>query len=121
MAFRDLRNRLTASVDQLDRARLNARYHGLGLTPMGDAAPRIPIRVAGEVKEARVLPLPDSRALHVIVDDGTGRVEAVFSGRRRIGGLSLGRGVVLEGVGHEARGRLVLLNPAYNLLPVEGD
>ncbi len=50
------------------------------------------------------------------MDDGTGRAVAVFTGRKRIGGLDGGRRVVLEGVGRHERRRLVLLNPAYTIV-----
>jgi hypothetical protein len=121
MVLRDLRNRLTASVQELDRARLQARYQGLGLTAIGEAPSRTPLRVAGEVQETRTLRQAQSPAVHVTLDDGTGRLIAVFSGRRRIPGLGLGRGVVLEGVARDERGHLVMLNPAYTLLDPASD
>ena len=51
------------------------------------------------------------------MSDGTGDLVVVFTGRRTIGGMGHGRGVLFEGVAHQERGRLVLLNPAYTLLP----
>jgi hypothetical protein len=42
---------------------------------------------------------------------------AVFTGRRYVAGLEHNRAVVLEGVARSERGRLVLMNPAYTLLP----
>ena len=55
--------------------------------------------------------------LEVAFSDGTGRAVAVFTGRRRIGGISPGRAIVCEGVGRDEASRLVLMNPAYTLLP----
>jgi hypothetical protein len=116
VAFRDLRTRLTATVEQLDRTRLQERYQGLDLTSIANAPVREPVRLGGEVQETRVVPRAGSPSLEVTIADGTGRAVAVFTGRKRIGGLTLGRGVVIEGVGRTDRGRLVLLNPAYTLL-----
>lgn len=116
MAFRDLRQRLTASVQQLDRARLQERYQGLDVTPIAEAPLRTPVRVGGEVQETRVVPQAGSPSLRVTVDDGTGRATAMFSGRSRIPGLGLGKGVLLEGVARQEGGQLVLLNPSYTLL-----
>ena len=49
------------------------------------------------------------------MSDGTGEATAVFTGRRHIGGIEHGRGMLLEGVAHRERGRLIVLNPAYTL------
>jgi hypothetical protein len=117
VAFRDLKRRLTASLVELDAARLQDRYVGLGLTKIGQAPTRVPIRVGGEVKRLQMAPRAGSPTLEVVVSDGTGEATAVFTGRRHIGGVSHGRGMVLEGVAHLEQGRLVVLNPAYTLLP----
>ena len=92
MGLSDLRKRLTASVEDLDRDRLQDRWAGVDLTN-------------------------GSPSLEVTIADGTGRAVAVFTGRKRLGGIDPGRGVVLEGIGRLERNRLVLLNPAYQLLP----
>ena len=65
-------------------------------------------------------PRAGSPTLEVVVSDGTGEAVAVFTGRRRIGGVDHGRGMLLEGVAHHERGRLVVLNPAYTLLAGTG-
>ena len=56
-------------------------------------------------------------SLEVTVDDGTGKAVAVFTGRRALGGLDPGRGVILDGVARRERDRLTLVNPSYTLLP----
>lgn len=110
------KQKLTATVRQLDQSRLQERYQGVDVVPIGEAALRTPIRVTGEVQENRVVPRAGTPSLEVTFDDGTGRAVAVFTGRRRIAGLSLGRGVLVEGVMRIERGRSILLNPAYTLL-----
>ena len=116
MGLKDLKRRLTASVEELDNARLHDRYSGLGITEIGTMAVRTPVRVGGEVQRLRVVPRAGSPSIEAVLSDGTGEVMVVFTGRRSIGGLNPGRGVLVEGVAHAERGRLVILNPAYTLL-----
>ena len=116
MGLKDLRKRLTASASELDRNRLHDRYSGLDLTPIGEAPMRTPVRVGGEVQGFQIAPRAGHHSLEVTVSDGSGKAVAVFTGRRAIAGLTCGRGVLLEGVGRDERGRIVLVNPAYTLL-----
>jgi hypothetical protein len=117
VGFNDLKRRLTASVQQLDQARLQDRYLGLDITHIADAPLRVPVRLGGEVQETRVVPRAGSPSLEVTISDGTGKAIAVFSGKKKVHGLSLGRGVLVEGVARLEKNHLVLLNPAYTLLP----
>jgi hypothetical protein len=117
VGLKDLKRRLTASADELHQSKLQDKYRDVGATAI-DAAPlRVPTRVAGEIQSLRVVPRAGSPSLEVSVSDGTGKAVVVFTGRRRIHGLDCGRGVVVEGVARDERGRLVLLNPSYTLLP----
>jgi hypothetical protein len=76
------------------------------------------VRVGGEVKRMSVAPRHGVPSLEVVVCDGTGDAVAVFTGRRAIAGVEHGRGMVIEGVARDERGRRMLLNPAYTLLAV---
>jgi hypothetical protein len=117
MGLGDLRRRLTASVQQLDQARLQERYQGLDIAAIGDAPLREPVRVGGEVQETRVVPRAGSPSLEVTISDGTGRATAVFTGTKKLHGLNLGRGVLIEGVGRLEHNHLILVNPSYTILP----
>lgn len=117
MGIRDLTKRLRTSVDQLDDRRLQDRFSGLGLTCIGDMSTRTPVRVGGEITRMKVKPLSGITTFEITVDDGTGTVIAVFTGRRHLGGVEHNRALVLEGVARTERNRLVMLNPAYTLLP----
>lgn len=120
-----LRHRLLPSEEELHARDLRARFarpgeddgDGVTTTAVADAPERGPVRLRGEVSALQVVPRAGAPSLEVTLDDGTGRVVAVFSGRRRIGGLDPGRAVEVEGVARRERGRLVLSNPAYTLLP----
>lgn len=117
MGLSDLKRRLTASVQQLDQARLQDRYQGLDIAPIADIPLREPVRLGGEVQETRVVPRAGSPSLEVTISDGTGRATAVFTGTKKRHGLGLGRGVLLEGVARLEHSHIILLNPAYTLLP----
>ena len=114
--LKNLRRKLNQSIDDTDQARLQSRYQGLGLTPIGEAPTREPIRVGGEVQGLQVVPRAGSPSLEVTIADGSGRAVAVFTGRKRLGGLDPGRTVLIEGVARLERGRLLVLNPAYTLM-----
>lgn len=114
--FRGLREKLSRSIEEIDADRLRLRFRDFGATPIAEAPPRRPVVLVGEVQRLQVVPRAGSPSLEVTIDDGTGRAVAVFTGRKRLGGLDGGRRVVFEGVGREERGRLVVLNPAYTIV-----
>lgn len=117
MGLRDLAKRLRTSVDELDDRRLQDRFSGLDLTSIGDMRPRTPVRVGGEITRMRVTPRSGISTFEITVDDGTGTVVAMFTGRRHLAGVDHNRALVLEGVARSERNRLVMMNPAYTLLP----
>ena len=53
--------------------------------------------------------------LEVMISDGTGKITAIFTGRRRIAGLEHGRATIFEGVAMRDRDRTIVYNPAYTL------
>lgn len=65
----------------------------------------------------RARPTTGLPSLVVTVRDDTGSITAVWTGRRAIGGVTLGRRLVLEGVGVRTGHGLELWNPEYVLLP----
>jgi hypothetical protein len=110
--FRNLLERLNES----DETRLAEETRAWAETIQGsvrivDAPLRQPVRIAGVVRRMTVLPMEGKEALQALVSDGTGEVTIVFMGRRGIGGLSLGKRVVVEGVLGEHRGDVRLVNP----------
>jgi RecG-like helicase len=116
LALKKLVGRLTKPVEELDREQLESFCDRLGTTPIEQAQPRLPVRVAGEVRSVRIVPRAGADALEVTVNDGRASVVGVFLGRRRVGGISPGRKLVLEGV-VVARGReKQIYNPIYTLL-----
>jgi hypothetical protein len=84
---------------------------------IADVQPRQRLAVCGEVtrmvyRRSDVVP-----SLAVGVNDGSGTITAVFMGRRSLGGVAMGRRIVVEGVAIPAGDHLEVLNPLYTLLP----
>src|SRR3954471_16403832 len=117
MGLKELAKRLTASVQELDQARLQERYCGVDRTEIGSTPLRVPVRLGGEVTSLQVVPRAGSPSLEVTISDGTGKAVAVFSGRKHLAGLEPGHGLLVEGVARKEGRRVMLLNPAYTLLP----
>lgn len=116
VGLRTLRSRLSKPIQELNNERLQDRYADIDVTPIGEMQPRVRCRVGGEVSRMRLTPRSGGPALQIGIDDGTGRANAIFTGRRSIPGIEFGRHLILEGVAHVHDGELVLLNPAYTLL-----
>ena len=113
----DLQERLAGSVAELDARRLQRRFLGVEMSSISEVAERRPVRFGGEVRSQHRSSPGSQPMLRVTVNDGTGSAVAVFTGRSRILGLDAGRAVVFEGVAHRERGQLVVVNPAYTVLP----
>ena len=56
-------------------------------------------------------------ALEAELFDGSGRVDVVWLGRRRIGGIEPGRRIVVHGRITDQQGRRMIFNPSYELKP----
>jgi RecG-like helicase len=82
-----------------------------GSIRIADASLRQQVRIAGVIRRMTVLPMQGKEALQALISDGTGEVTIVFMGRRGIGGLSLGKRVVVEGVLAEHRSEVRMVNP----------
>jgi hypothetical protein len=113
----DLQRRLAGSVAELDVLRLQRRFQGLGISPIGEVVEREPARFGGEVRSQQRSAPGTAPSLRVTVHDGSGTAVAVFTGRSRIFGIEAGRRILFEGVARRDRGQLVVYNPAYTLLP----
>ncbi len=119
MPFRKLFRELTVPVAELDKEQLRTFCTTLpGATPIGQCLPRQEITVAGEISSTRIVPRAGSPSLEATVSDGSGMLVVVWTGRRRIAGISPGRRLLLSGRGTDqgGRGRILLMNPRYELL-----
>lgn len=114
---------LSASTHQLDQLRRAHRVEAVGTTtcPIARLPDRARVALTGEVTSARVVPRAESPWLELTVDDGSGSIVAVFTGRRSIEGVAPGRVVEFAGVLREDHGRRVMMNPVYRLFNESGD
>jgi RecG-like helicase len=86
-------------------------------TPIGEAQPRQRVCVCGKVTRMTARPTSGQPALAISVADDTGTVTAVWTGRREIGGVTLGRRIAINGVPVTHGDHLEFTNPGYTLLP----
>jgi len=84
--------------------------------PIGEVQWRHAVRVRGRVRSMRVQPWQGIATLEVMLYDDTGGLVVVFSGRRRIPGVTLGAHMEVEGMANRHRGHLAIINPRYELL-----
>jgi RecG-like helicase len=84
-------------------------------TPIGEIEPRDHVTVRGTVIRVRTIPRSGQPSLAVTVEDETGRAVAIWSGRRAIGGITLGRRLDISGVAVPGQHELEFHNPLYTL------
>jgi hypothetical protein len=83
---------------------------------MGEARARVRARFEGQIRRIRVQPQAAVPMLEVVLQDDTGRVSALFMGRRGIAGVQCGGRLAIEGTPVAGERGLTLYNPAYDLL-----
>ena len=110
------RRRLSQSIEDIEDERLAGRLADLGVARIAEAPDRESVLMAGEIQGVQVVPRLGSPSLEVTFSDGSGRAAAVFTGRRRLGGVDCGRRILVEGVTRTEKGRIVVVNPAYTIV-----
>lgn len=87
-----------------------------GVTPISEVTPRQQHTCVGVVAKIRLVP---GRQLEITIEDGSGRLTAIFTGRSNLPGLELGGGlrltatVAADGNGN---GQLQMRNPAWTMV-----
>jgi len=88
-------------------------------TPISEVQWRTRVQVGGHVRSVRVRPWGEVITFEAVLADATGALTVAFLGRRSIGGIRPGVALTVEGMAGERDGKLLILNPAYDLRPVE--
>jgi len=74
-------------------------------------------RVAGRVEGMRLLPAAGVPTIELTLADDTARISVVFHGRRELAGVDVGTRMTVVGMVVEHKGRLAVINPAYEIHP----
>lgn len=119
MALRSVLGRRAGRAIEPDRRDPEAwRAVDPTVTAIAALAPRVEASVVAEIVSVRLVPKLDrSPWIEATVSDGTGRMVLMWTGRRSIPGIGPGRLVRASGrpAATGPGGRLVLLNPDYEL------
>lgn len=110
-------HRLSTDADVLDAEDLEASADKAGAICCRDLVPGVSVRVAGRLRSVVYTPNEQSPTLTAELFDGTGALELVWLGRRRIPGIEPGRELVVSGRIADRHGSPALYNPWYELAP----
>lgn len=109
--------RVLASQDEVAAGEERTRAALEGTDAIGDLRPRSRASFSGIVRSAVLRPSDRVRAVEAELYDGSGSIDLVWLGRRRIAGIEPGRRIRVEGFVCAEHGRHVMYNPRYDLLP----
>jgi len=116
-AFRRALHRLTSPDDVLEAEQRQEAAVEQGGTPVGRCADRQRVCVVGTLRTVTIQPRGHSPSLRAELWDGSGAVDLVWIGRRRIAGIEPGRVLRAEGRITQRDGVRVMFNPRYELRP----
>jgi len=106
-----------ANQDREEARELRKDTRKAGLVSIDEAPNRERVVVQGTLKTVTLRPRGGVPALEAELYDGSGSISVVWLGRRRIGGISPGRAIRVEGrIGLQDNQR-VMYNPRYSLRP----
>ena len=110
-----------ASRAELEAAEERKRTSGSGCTAVRDVVDRQRAELFGVLRSVTLRPRSNVPALEAELYDGTGSVQVVWLGQRRIAGIEPGRRIRLEGRVSIRGGRPMVYNPRYELAPTTGE
>lgn len=88
--------------------------------PVAEVVWRHRAQVSGHVRSVRVRPWSGSATLELVLADATGGITVAFLGRRRLPGVRPGSSLTVEGMVGARDGKLLIMNPAYDLTELAG-
>jgi hypothetical protein len=110
-------HRLTTPEHVLEAEDRKELSLGHGGTPVEHCLDRSQVCVVGMLRTVTIQPRGGSPSLQAELWDGSGCVDVVWIGRRRIAGIEPGRVIRAEGRITLRDGRRVMFNPKYELRP----
>jgi hypothetical protein len=106
-----------ADQEQHHLQREFARTHVDGCVAINDAPDREVVKLRGSLKTVTLRPRAGVPALEAELNDGSGTINLVWLGRRRIAGIDPGRALEVQGRIGAHDGARVMFNPRYELIP----
>lgn len=106
-----------ASRAELEASEERAEAELHGCSAVGRLRTRTRTDVFGVLRSVTMRPRHRVPALEAELFDGTGSIQVVWLGQRRIAGIEPGRRVRLSGFVCQRDGRLTMFNPRYELAP----
>jgi hypothetical protein len=121
MALKDMLKRMSAGqAEQEDIEPLEPCDAEVDVTTsIGELLPRTQATITGEIASLRIVPAKDGSAwLEATVEDGTGTLIVLWTGRQRIPGVKPGARLLVTGrpLPAASTGRPTIFNPSYSLL-----
>lgn len=110
-----LLHRITTDDDELDAEGLAESSAQQGAQSCSQAEPGERVTVAGRLRSVVYTPSEHVPSLSAELYDGSGSVQLVWLGRRRIPGIEPGRSLRVQGRVTERDGELTIFNPWYEL------
>ncbi len=110
-------HRLTTPEHVLEAESRQEQSLESGGTPVKRCLDRAQVCVVGMLRTVTIQPRGGSPSLQAELWDGSGSVDVVWIGRRRIAGIEPGRVIRAEGRMTVRDGRRVMFNPRYELRP----
>lgn len=105
---------LAAGEERAESARV-------GCTAVADLPDRRRAKVAGLLRSVVLRPREGVPTVEAELYDGSGAIDLVWLGRRRIAGIEPGRRAIVEGMVCDIHGRRTMFNPGYELIPRVGE
>jgi OB-fold nucleic acid binding protein len=104
-----------ANQDREEARELRKDTRKAGLVSIDEAPDRERVVVQGTLKTVTLRPRGGVPALEAELYDGSGSISVVWLGRRRIGGITPGRAIRVEGRIGVQDGQRMMYNPRYSL------
>ena len=119
--FQRMLHRLTADEQTIEAEELRSQAESTGATPISSCGDRERVCVTGVLRTVTLRPPAGVPALEAELYDGSGTLDLIWLGRRRIAGIEPGRPVRAVGRVLVNEGRRVMFNPEYELQPMGKD
>lgn len=108
-------HRLSADTRELEAEELQEDTQAVGATPVVRCGNRQVVVIYGVLRTVTLRPRAGTPTLEAQLFDGSGTVDLVWLGRRRIAGIEPGRQLIVRGRLTIYDGRRTIFNPEYEL------